>query len=365
MQNNQSSIADRVRRRNQMEREEYDANYVERERLEEQERQALEQGILQRRRNQPPAVLDDEDRPPSLYGSLLDLSYPNRRELSRKLFEKGPPPKKELQSHYQVFEPEFVWQVDLKFVPPNANKELNYIMVGVDLSTRLCDAVPLAGRTMEDAATAGINRLLVRNKINPDGKLPKLIVTDSGSEFGRQFTELLNSLGIKHRKTQPGRKQQTAIVEYINGLIGYALNTHAYLKRTTPKDRTPKTMTQIDYFGDNILNRTVDRINDYMRRFYPKPAKLWFDFADTLPPNDLRVGDAVYAKNVQADKLRYRHGQHRFLSTPFVVTQVFPPVLKNQPWRYMTSYSSKMTFNRSELIKIADYDENTTQVEFG
>jgi hypothetical protein len=193
---------------------------------------------------------------------------------------------------------------------------------------------------------------------------PKLLITDGGAEFSGQFDVLCQRANIIHRTTQPGRKQQTAIVEYMNGLISYALNTNAYRMRTTPLTERPKEYKDIDYFANDILPKTIERINTFMKAHYPKDPKEWFDIEDNEQETDIKVGDEVFVINVASDRIKRKYGQHDFLNKPFVVTRVFPPTLKKQPYRFMTSFSNKMTFKRDEMIKVNDHARNSHVIQF-
>jgi len=290
----------------------------------------------------------------------LNLAIPQQNEITRAFFKKKLNVKP-LKSKYMVFENNFIWQVDLMTVPEN-HSGLRYILVCVDVSTRLCDAEAMPDKLAVMCMDA-FDRILRRKLIAEEP--PKILVTDAGAEFTGQFHQWINRLGIKHRTTQPGRKNQTAIVEYINSLISYALNINAYRLMTTPKGSQNKNYSQIDYFGDEILANTITRINNFMRVHYPKPAKKWFNFNLDIPDTDLRVGDEVFVVNVASDRIRYKYGQHRYLQTPFLITKIFEPTLKGEPYRFMTSLSPKLTFKRDEIIKANDYENNSNQLQFG
>jgi hypothetical protein len=300
---------------------------------------------------------------PKLYDSLLSLSIERnnngKQEITRALLEKKLNTKKE-KSKNMVYEKDFIWQVDLQYLRPNKSV-YQYLFVAVDVSTRRCDAEPLRERTAIHA-THALRAILDRHKIST--QFPKIIYTDNGSEFQNEFTDYCNRNDIKHRTTQPGRKQQTAIVEYVNGLISYALNSYAYKLITQPKETPPRSLLDVNILADNILPRIVDTINEYVSTKYPKNPKQWFKFDFDRPPPDLKVGDIVYVKNPQMSRMRQRYGTHRYMSTPYQITDVFYPILKNQPYRFMTSFSDKLTFYRDELLKQSDYNDNSHVIQF-
>jgi transposase InsO family protein len=299
------------------------------------------------------------DKPEKLYKSLLDLAIPQQNEISKEFFKKKLN-KKPLKSKFMVYENNFMWQADLMTVPENTSG-LKYIFVCVDVSTRLVDAEPIPDKFAVMCASA-FETILRRGIISEYA--PKLLITDGGAEFSGQFDVLCQRANIIHRTTQPGRKQQTAIVEYMNGLISYALNTNAYRMRTTPLTERPKEYKDIDYFANDILPKTIERINTFMKAHYPKDPKEWFDIEDNEQETDIKVGDEVFVINVASDRIKRKYGQHDFLNKPFVVTRVFPPTLKKQPYRFMTSFSNKMTFKRDEMIKVNDHARNSHVIQF-
>lgn len=296
---------------------------------------------------------------PKIYQSLLDLAVPDKQELTRAFFEKKLN-KKPIRDKYMVYENGFCWQVDIQYLRPNRSV-YQYLLVCVDVSTRRCDAEPMRDRTTNDVLNA-LRKILNRNIIQQG--FPALIVTDSGAEFQVEFTRYCNQHGIKHRKTQPGRKNQTAIVENVNGLISYALNTNAYRQMTTPVTEDSKEILNINILANDILPKVIQKINEFVGTKYPRPAKEWFDFADDIEPTDIQVGDKVFVINPQTRRLRFRYGTHKYIGEPFRVTRIYPPILKKQPYRFLTTYSPIMTFTRDEMIRERDYKNDSHQLQF-
>lgn len=297
-----------------------------------------------------------------LYNSLLNLSHNEETEISREFLKKKLNEKPE-RSKYMVFENDYMWQVDVKYLPPSKSL-FNFLLVAVDASSRLCDAEPMKELNQEETIDA--LRKIINRKIISDGenKTPMLIVSDNGGEFGANFSEYLDSRNIKHRTSSAGRKEQTSIVEHINELIAYALSAHAYKLRTTPKNAPVKEIEEINYLADRILPRTIQTINTFMKTKYPLDPKLWFKFNHGNQDAKFEIGDIVFVKNVNQKKFKYRSGQHRYLDIPFYITKIFYPVLDKEPIRYMTSYSEKMTFKGDEMIKEKDFTNNSNQIRF-
>lgn len=297
--------------------------------------------------------------PPKIYDKLIRLSGIQENDLSNKLLERKIN-KKPLKSKFEVFENCFIWQCDLQHLRPNRSV-YKYLLVCVDASTRKVDAEPMRDRTAYDTNVA-LRNILNRHLICPE--FPKIIVTDDGAEFQNEFTRYCNQHGIKHRRTQAGRKQQTSIVEHMNDWISFALNSFAYHQMTTPKNEPPKTLLQINILADNILPRTIQAINEFVATKYPKPAEEWFDFDFDQEAPDIKIGDKVYVINPQLNRYRTRNGTHRYMTQQFEVTEVYRPILKGQPFRFKTTFSNRMTFLRDEMIKARDFRNNAHVVQF-
>lgn len=297
-----------------------------------------------------------------LYDTLLDLSGLEDQDINKELIRKKYNQIKPLKSKYMVFENGFMWQVDIKHFPEGQDRK-PFILVCVDVSTRLCDAEPLSNLQEQNVRQAMVT--ILRRHIIQEG-LPKIIVTDGGPEFGNAFTAFLNHNGIKHRKTASGRKQQTAIVEHTNELIGYALMAYAYKRRTEMRQPTqnPLNYKAINIFGNGILERIVETINNWARSKFPLDVKEWHKLNMNIPATDLREGDLVLIPNLQDARIRHRSGQHNYKREPFRITRVFRPVLEKQPYRFETNYRPNLTFGRDELIKVDDYNHINPIIEF-
>lgn len=308
---------------------------------------------------------DDEEEAEieKLYDTLLDVAQVEQGTLTRELLRKKLNVKP-LKSKYMVFENDFMWQCDTKIVPPNASP-YDRILVCVDASTRRCDAEPLRDGTAETAWIAFTH-------INNRGKIseysPKVLYVDGGGEFERGFKTLANRDNIKVRQTVAGRKSQNAIVEHVNGLIGFGLMSNAYRMQTQQQGNRqlqhPRPLQSIDLFADNILSKIINKINKWASQNYPKPAKQWFKFDFDYDDTDMRIGDEVYIPKLNSTRMRNRYGQHKYMNVPFVITNIFSPTLKNEPYRFMTSFSDKITFKRDEIIKASDFIKNGIMIEF-
>ena len=320
----------------------------------------------------------NEENQNKLYDSLLDETGLQRGDINRELLRKKLNIKP-IKDKYRVFESCFAWQADLMVLPPNRSK-IQYVLVCVDMATRKCDAEPLTylanlrqainenspdfANTISTATLIAYGEILRRKLICPE--IPDLLYVDGGPEFQGAFARAVHRGSTKIRVTVRGRKQQNAIVEHTNALLKFGLMSNAYRLRTEglPPNSRPREMMQINIFSQNILGRLVAKINEWAMKNFPKPATQWFNFDFDYPASDIKQGDTVYIPKLYSERIRQRSGQHSFLQTPYIVTQVFTPTLKGQPYRFMTSWNNKVTFKRDELIKAGDYNKTTPIIEF-
>ena len=316
----------------------------------------------------------EENNETRLYESLLDVAELPRGDISRELLKKKVFIKP-LKSKYMVYESCFIWQLDLIVLPPNRSK-VEYVLVCVDVSTRKCDAEPLTflqdvrnaranqpqdfANTISYATLIAYGEILQRGLICGAGVKPKLLYVDGGVEFQGTFARAVKRGDTKIRTTVRGRKQQNAIVEHTNEMIKFGLMSNAYRLRTQglPPNAQPRDMSQIYLFSGNILPKIVQKINEWATGKFPLPAKDWFKFDFDYNKTDLQIGEHVYIPKLFSTRFKSRSGQHNFLKTPYVITNIFTPTVKGQPYRFMTSFSKKVTFKRDEIIKVDDFTKN-------
>ena len=118
--------------------------------------------------------------------------------------------------HFQVFKKDEVHQADLLFLPDDNG--FKYLLVVVDIATRLTDAQPIKDKK-PTTVLAAIKQIYERDIL----KWPKYLEVDSGNEFKGQFAEYFKKQKIKLIVAQPGRHRSLAIVERKNQAIGAML----------------------------------------------------------------------------------------------------------------------------------------------
>lgn len=130
-----------------------------------------------------------------------------------RLYKKPTPDKGEEMPHFQHITPNYIHQIDLLYLPND--KGFIYGLVVADQGSRKIDVEPLKERNCPAILKA--LRTLYKRKIL---MAPHLVVTDKGREFGKEFTDNLNDIGIEHRTVKAGRHRMVGIVESKNKLIG-------------------------------------------------------------------------------------------------------------------------------------------------
>ena len=109
--------------------------------------------------------------------------------------------------------------------------------------------------------------------------MPKIVMTDQGTEYNARFTRYCNQLGIKHLKSFAGRKEQTSIAEHTIGLITFGLMANLYRMRVNGRNprQQPKHVSAVDFLADGILPRIINKINAWASQHFPRPTKEWWD----------------------------------------------------------------------------------------
>lgn len=110
-----------------------------------------------------------------------------------------------------------VHQADLLFLPNDDG--YRYLLVVVDVATRLTDAVPIKEKTQK-ATIKGFKKIYSRPSKTRILDKPIAMQTDAGVEFvGNTARAFFKAEGIALRVGKPGRSRQQAMVESHNGQI--------------------------------------------------------------------------------------------------------------------------------------------------
>lgn len=107
------------------------------------------------------------------------------------------------EPHYPIIEPDYVQQADLLHLPNDNGYK--YVLVVVDLGSRLTDVEPLKDKTSETVKKA-FKSIYKRNIL----KMPYRLETDPGSEFKGVVKTYFEKHGARIRYGKPGRHRQQA-----------------------------------------------------------------------------------------------------------------------------------------------------------
>jgi hypothetical protein len=125
-------------------------------------------------------------------------------------------PKKDKNGDNTTFthvSPNYFQYLDTLYLPND--KGYIYALVITDQGSRLVDIEPLKDRKSSDIVNA-LNTIYKRKILMK----PKVIVTDAGSEFKKDFSTALKTMEIGHKTVKSGRHRSVALVERKNQTIG-------------------------------------------------------------------------------------------------------------------------------------------------
>jgi hypothetical protein len=243
--------------------------------------------------------------------------------------------------HYSSGEKNARHQADLLYLPNDEG--YLYLLVVVDIATRLIDAEPLKVRdskTVRDAMKKIYNRKIL--------KLPTFdLQVDEGTEFKAEFKKYFEKL-TKIFTKQVGRSRQQAVIESKNKIIGTILNKKM-LADEINNDQTSRSWV-------DIVPEVVKLINN---EYGKTPDKFNIDDSiktDKLNKKLIPVGSKVRVKldtpkdYVSGDKLRgksFRSGDIRYNKEPKTVTQVY--LNPSSPPMYQVDNKDNVAYTRPQL----------------
>lgn len=134
------------------------------------------------------------------------------KQLIHNLYKKPPKDTGVNMPHFHALEDHAVHQADLMFLPED--KGYKYVLVVVDVHSRLTDAEPLKVKTAEKVVKA-FQKIYDRGIL----EIPKRLEVDHGSEFKSGVKEYFKSKGTYVRVAETGRHRQQALVERRNQMI--------------------------------------------------------------------------------------------------------------------------------------------------
>jgi len=120
------------------------------------------------------------------------------------------------QAKFMPMNPDLSHQADLLFLPNDNGYK--YALTVVDVGSRLTDAEPIKDKTAKTIINA-FKSIYSRDYLN----FPKVIQTDSGTEFKGDLKKFFEDKKINMRYAKPYRHRQQGLIEARNKTIGKAL----------------------------------------------------------------------------------------------------------------------------------------------
>jgi hypothetical protein len=273
------------------------------------------------------------------------------------LYERPIKDKGSQNPHYTTAKPKSVYQADVLYMPTDSKTHEKYILVVVDIKTKITEAEPMTDRKASDVVAAF--KAIFKRKVLPAPSM--LMQTDPGAEFENKTTkEYFDSLGIGYRFGKAGRSRQQAVVEAKNKVIAKAL----FMRMTANELETGVKDTDWVEF----LPALIKELNKVVKN---KPA--------VKEPEEpvlrketvlLEVGQNV---RVQLDKPREVTGEK--LSGHFRATDIrWDPQIKSitnvilspgQPPMYQVSGDTKRAYTFNQLQTVDEGQEKKVQFTGG
>jgi transposase InsO family protein len=257
--------------------------------------------------------------------------------------------RKGMEGKYDILMPKTVYQADLMVMPFDNNYK--YLLTIIDVATGKADAQPIVSKssgTIKRAFDVIFGRGIIQ---------PKMLYLDRGSEFwNEEVQQYMKSKDIIMRDTRVGRKNQNAVIENFNGVVGKVLMGVQSVKEIETGKRNKKWSADvpklIEGYNEEKDKHKEPTIQQKLIDENTKPIK------ELAKENILKEGTKVYlieeyAKDVITKKRlhgKFRHGDLRYST---IIHEISKTVMNpNQPIRYMIKGIKNASFLRHE-IKLA------------
>jgi hypothetical protein len=273
---------------------------------------------------------------------LQQLGIIASNESNNKLTNLTKIPKKEPKSvmpHTTAFVKYAVEQADLLFLPEDDGYK--YVLVVVDIATRLTDAEPLKTKNANDVKNALIK--IYKRRIL---KMPKRIEVDAGAEFKGVFKTYFDKYTDVYSKIA-GRHRQQSVVESKNHLIGNTLN-HRMLAEEINNEEASHSWV-------DILPNVIKLINQHYAHNPPNTADDLPIRTDKFSSAILDIGTPVRVmldnpiNYVDGSRLHghFRAGDIRWENQIRHVTRLF--LRPDQPPMYQVDSNPKVAYTKYQL----------------
>ena len=237
-------------------------------------------------------------------------------------------------------------QADLLYLPDD--RGYKYLLVAVDIATRVCDCEPLKKRDAETVKVA-MTKIFKRKILT----VPSFdLQVDGGSEFKGVFEKHFSKLTHIFTKLT-GRSRQQAVVEARNKTIGAILNTKM-LADEIATDETSREWVKYVPIVVKLINEEYSKQPD--RPNIDAPLKI-----DKLNKTLLPIGTRVRLKldiprdYVSGDKLggkTFRSGDIRWTKDTHTITQIY--LNPGQAPAYQIDNKTNVSYTRPQLQIVND-----------
>ena len=241
----------------------------------------------------------------------------------------------------------FIHQADILYLPNDNGYK--YLLVVVDIGSRLTDAEPLKNRTSSNTVQA-FEKIYKRKIL----ELPKKIEFDNGSEFKGETKKWFEDKNIVVKYKKPYRHRQQAIVERRNQIIGKEL-----FKRMTEEElQTGQESKQ----WKNEIKEILKNMNGKQKKIkIKKPSNDYQCSGDacTIIPQGTQVRVALdHPVNVfNGKKLsgKFRDSDIRYEIRPKTVTHTI--LQPNQPPLYIVNDDHNQAYTKNQLMIVKDNEK--------
>jgi len=265
--------------------------------------------------------------------------------------------------------PNYIQFLDTLYLPND--KGFIYALVLSDQGSRLVDLEPMTGRTSSDIVKA-LKAIYKRKILNK----PKVIVTDAGSEFKKDFSVALAEYGIDHKTAKSGRSRSVSLVERKNQTIGKIIH-----KILTQMELAGHPSSQWVSYAKEIIKLINEEVKTREKDIKTIPIeKQTITFNPAHDIKTLNIGDKVRVLldkpqdvNGKALNGKFRSGDIRYSPTVRTIKHIlFEPLqpimylldgkigpLKVEPVGYTYNQLLKVSAKEKEILApILNEDEN-------
>jgi len=252
-----------------------------------------------------------------------------------------PPPKepRNMMPHTTASKIFAVEQADLLHLPNDDG--YRYLLVVVDIASRLTDAEPLKNKESQTVMKA-LEKIYKRNII----KRPKRLEVDDGTEFKGAFAQHFKKFLDLVVKVA-GRHRQQSVVETKNGQLGTILNKRMLVEEIN-NDATSRSWVDIVPDVIKLMNKHLSqKVVEPNPDIPPRTNKFSADVLDLGTAVRIQLDNPI--GYVEGDKLhgKFRVGDIRWTKEVHRITRIF--LRPNQPVMYQVDNNNKVAYTKYQL----------------